>query len=638
MNENESDDGLGVFTSEGEFQAEQTTGTAVISGVNLAPTEVTYHEVDGLAVFEGDIVLGTVAEMQQTKDAQGLSADEHARAVIIPGARFRWPNSQVPFQINAALPNQQRVRDAIAHWEARTPIRFPERTPANAAQFPNFVEFSDAGGCWSRLGMQGNGRQTISLGSDCTTGNAIHEIGHTVGLWHEQSREDRDTFVTINRQNISPGMESQFDQHIVDGDDVGAYDYGSIMHYPRTAFSKNGLETITPVQAGVQIGQRTALSAGDIAAVDFMYPSTPRASSGPVVSWGPNRIDAFVLGTNRAVFHKWWNGANWGPSVTGYENMGGIAESVPQAVAWAPNRLDLFVTGTDSALYHKWWNGSAWGPSATGYEYMGGVCLGDPRIVSWGPNRLDVFVVGSDRGLYHKWFNGAWGPSVTGYEAMGGGIIGQPEVASWGPNRLDVFVIGTDRALYHKWWNGAAWGPSLTGYERLGGVCMSSPRVVSWGPDRLDVFVTGTDGALYHKWWNGSAWGPSINDFERMGGVCVGEPEVVAWGPNRLDVFVIGTDSALHHKWWNGSAWGPSLTGYENMGGIATSQPRVVSWAPNRLDVFLTGTNSALFHKWFNGSAWGPSLTGYESLGGVITAFDEPEQKTGSDSLHRDTD
>ena len=33
----------------------------------------------------------------------------------------------------------------------------------------------------------------------------------------------------------------------------------------------------------------------------------------------------------------------------------------------------MFVTGTDSALYHKWWNGSAWGPSLTGYEFMGGV-------------------------------------------------------------------------------------------------------------------------------------------------------------------------------------------------------------------------------------------------------------------------
>ena len=348
----------------------------------------------------------------------------------------------------------------------------------------------------------------------------------------------------------------------------------------------------------------------------------PRQSSSPVLAWGANRLDVFVLGTDRALYHKWWGGSAWGPSVTGYEAMGGVCTSAPQVVSWGANRLDVFVTGTDSALYHKWWNGSSWGPSVTGYEGMGGVCVGDPRIVSWDANRLDVFVLGTDRALYHKWWNGsAWGPSLTGYEGMGGVCVGQPEAVAWGPNRLDVFVIGTDRALYHKWWNGSAWGPSLTGYERLGGVCMSAPRAVAWGPNRLDVFVVGTDGALYHKWWDGSAWGPSQTGFERMGGVCVGEPEVVAWGPNRLDVFVIGTDSALYHKWWNGSSWGPSLTGYEAMGGVCTSRPRVTAWGANRLDVFVTGTDSALYHKWWNGSSWGPSVTGYEAMGGVISSF-----------------
>ena len=350
--------------------------------------------------------------------------------------------------------------------------------------------------------------------------------------------------------------------------------------------------------------------------------AVPGQSSSPVLAWGANRLDVFVLGSNRALYHKWWNGSAWGPSVTGYEAMGGVCTSAPQGVAWGPNRLDVFVTGTDSALYHKWWNGSAWGPSVTGYEAMGGVCVGDPRVVAWGPNRLDVFVLGTDRALYHKWWNGsAWGPSLTGYERMGGSCVGQPEVVAWGPNRLDVFVVGMDRALYHKWWDGAAWRPSLTGYERLGGVCASAPRAVAWGPNRLDVFVVGTDGALYHKWWNGSAWGPSLTGYERMGGVCVGEPEAVAWGPNRLDLFVIGTDSALYHKWWNGSAWGPSLTGYERMGGVCTSRPRVTAWGPNRLDVFVTGTDSALYHKWWNGSAWGPSLTGYEAMGGVVSSF-----------------
>ena len=82
-----------------------------------------------------------------------------------------------------------------------------------------------------------------------------------------------------------------------------------------------------------------------------------------VVSWGPNRLDVFVIGTDRALYHKWWDGSAWRPSLTGYERLGGVCISAPRAVAWAPNRLDVFVVGTDGALYHKWWDGSAWGPS-----------------------------------------------------------------------------------------------------------------------------------------------------------------------------------------------------------------------------------------------------------------------------------
>ncbi|MBB5367984.1 MULTISPECIES: M43 family zinc metalloprotease [unclassified Janthinobacterium] len=350
--------------------------------------------------------------------------------------------------------------------------------------------------------------------------------------------------------------------------------------------------------------------------------TTPRQSSSPVVAWGANRLDVFVVGTDSALYHKAWNGTAWAPSVTAYEAQGGIVTSAPQVVSWGANRLDVFVTGSDSGLYHKWWNGSAWGPSLTGYEALGGLCVGDPRAVAWGPNRLDVFVVGTDRALYHKWWNGsAWGPSVTGYEAMGGICLGQPEAVAWGPNRLDVFVIGTDRALYHKWWDGTAWGPSLTGYERLGGICSSSPKAVAWGTNRLDVFVTGTDGALYHKWWDGAKWGPSIDGYERLGGICVGEVEAVSWAENRLDLFVIGTDSALYHKAWNGTAWAPSLTGFENLGGICTSRPRATAWAANRLDVFVRGSNGALFHKAWNGTAWSPSVSGYENLAGVISCF-----------------
>ena len=265
----------GDVVGSGDLRGSPRMGTAVISGATFANKSVTYYDVEGVAIVEGDIAIGMVSDVEKRTAAarEAVSADPNiAFSVGITGSQFRWPNCEIPYEIDPALPNQQRVTDAIAHWEANTPFRFPLRTAANQGQYPNWVRFTDAGGCWSMVGMQG-GQQTISLGAGCSTGNAIHEIGHAVGLWHEQSREDRDLFVTIQWQNIQSGMAAQFNQHITDGDDLGAYDYGSIMHYPRKAFSKNGQDTIVPTDPTAAIGQRNGLSAGDIAGVQALYPS-----------------------------------------------------------------------------------------------------------------------------------------------------------------------------------------------------------------------------------------------------------------------------------------------------------------------------------------------------------------------------
>ncbi|MGD8462288.1 MAG: S8 family serine peptidase [Anaerolineae bacterium] len=160
-----------------------------------------------------------------------------------------------------------------------------------------------------------------------------------------------------------------------------------------------------------------------------------------VSSWAANRLDCFVVGNNRRLYHKWWNGSSW----HGWEDLGGQLYSAPTAVSWGPNRIDVFAIGQNRAMWHKWWNGSSW----HGWENLGGLCTDGVGVSSWAANRLDCFVVGNNRRLYHKWWNGS---SWHGWEDLGGQLYSAPAAASWGPNRIDVFAIGQNRAMWHKWY------------------------------------------------------------------------------------------------------------------------------------------------------------------------------------------
>ena len=61
----------------------------------------------------------------------------------------------------------------------------------------------------------------------------MHELMHAAGFWHEQSRADRDDYISINWSNIRAGMEFNFLKYDLRKiDHLGAeYDTCSVMHY-----------------------------------------------------------------------------------------------------------------------------------------------------------------------------------------------------------------------------------------------------------------------------------------------------------------------------------------------------------------------------------------------------------------------
>jgi hypothetical protein len=216
------------------------------------PMKVSYEVHHGIAIWQGDIALGRARDIATTPETARpfvrsggmgapISGPINAQATVIrDGDTFRWPDGVVPYVIDGAVIDQSRITDGITMIESTTGgVTFVPRT--NQA---DYVKFITSDGCSSPIGRQG-GEQTIDFGGDCSKGNAAHEMMHALGMFHEQSRCDRDDFVEILLDNVEDGKENNFEKRCDDATDLGDnYDFGSMMHYPLDAFSKNGQPTI----------------------------------------------------------------------------------------------------------------------------------------------------------------------------------------------------------------------------------------------------------------------------------------------------------------------------------------------------------------------------------------------------------
>ncbi|XP_074657175.1 high choriolytic enzyme 2-like [Tubulanus polymorphus] len=109
------------------------------------------------------------------------------------------------------------------------------------------------------------GRQPLSLQENgcLRTGTIQHEFMHALGFTHEQCRSDRNRHITINYQNIKKGKSGNFVRRNTNNLQSD-YNYASIMHYGRYAFSKNGRPTIVPNDPNARIGLRIGVSRNDL--------------------------------------------------------------------------------------------------------------------------------------------------------------------------------------------------------------------------------------------------------------------------------------------------------------------------------------------------------------------------------------
>ncbi len=593
----------GIPSSAAEFKAEEAFPGR--SGVwcegYYQGLPIKYEVIDGKNVLDGDVVLA------DSVISSTLSLGKSAGAATNGS---RWANRTIPYTIQAGLTNTQRVTDAINNWSYK--FTFVPRT--NQTDYLTFRQPADAGTCQANaIGRQGN-QQFIDLGTDCGTGNTIHEIGHVMGLYHEQSRADRDNWVTINWGNILSGKSGNFNKYS-SGFDWQPFDFNSVMMYPPTAFGTTvgGVvqATIVAKDGRTWTGQRSGLSAGDLSTVEKLYP-TPGYGCLSSVSLSAYRQDVFAATSSGAIQTAAWDQTidaagtyrGWWSIQGGVTAPGGCVDGLSRSTL----KLDVFTVGTDGRPYTGAWNQYVSNGAWRGWWAIGSnitVYPGSHIVpVARTPNNLDVFAVGQNGNIY----TAAWDQAVDGgngfrgwWQILGGVSLsgGQPSAITRGANALDVYAIGTDGNVYQASWSGGAtWG----GWWTLSnpGTPVNQITAIARG-QKIDLFAVGFNRNIYTRAWNGSSW---TGWSQVSGGVVAAGSRVaaVSRSSTRLDIFAIGTDNLVYTNGKNdGGAW----SGWASvLGGGAGSGVQLSASARSStsMDVFVVGGDNKVWTADFDGS------------------------------------
>lgn len=242
-----------------------------VSGPTFSDKKVTYEARQGVPIFQGDIKLARTVFAAEAVRAM----KESGRLATSLSSAYRdyfWSGSTIPYTVEGGTAFQAAVTDALADLETRAKINFVPRTTEADYLTYVFVESDEI--CGQSFVGQLGGKQEIEIATDCVDRETVqHETMHALGFWHEQSRPDRDDFIRILWANVKPDYLEQFDVMPVEADGVGDYDFASIMHYRRDAFSVNGRDTI---QADTEahnalIGNSTEASPQDVLAIQSVY-------------------------------------------------------------------------------------------------------------------------------------------------------------------------------------------------------------------------------------------------------------------------------------------------------------------------------------------------------------------------------
>lgn len=251
---------------------------------------------------------------------------------------------RIPYVIENTIPFQQNnnetpstIKKALSIIEQTTGvIAFVPRQSAIDVDYIHFRYMANM--CAATLGR--SSPSIIYIGwcnTQAYTGEIIHEILHTLGFWHEQSRPDRDLYIIYNKQNVISGMELNFEKQININSLGSMYDYYSIMHYPANAFSiypgNDMYDTLVPINQdeslGGRMGQSLRMSPTDVQQLRLLYQCNT----------GPRNINDITIDTLCSINCKCWEYAIGSCHGNDEECMGELICGAPPATGIVPESM-----------------------------------------------------------------------------------------------------------------------------------------------------------------------------------------------------------------------------------------------------------------------------------------------------------
>ncbi|KAF9698815.1 hypothetical protein EKO04_003336 [Ascochyta lentis] len=214
-----------------------------------ATKRMSYFVERGLAITHGDVIFATEEDLIHDSNAQrrSLSVFKSDNQSLWPAGRieYKWESEDAK-----GMGRLEAWTEATKRWTDMLPfLKFNENEPGESMEddIVTLVPTEGQGSCYSPIGRSQNSRHNqIMLDNDCGgAGTYTHELGHTLGLYHEHTRPDRDDYVIINCDNVMQSSDGPNDcsencsgngcnfARLADDKAKwsGPYDSLSIMHY-----------------------------------------------------------------------------------------------------------------------------------------------------------------------------------------------------------------------------------------------------------------------------------------------------------------------------------------------------------------------------------------------------------------------